>query len=70
MASMENYCSAHASYSVGQIAYFVEPGHECLVECLPTCQSENNPPRFPPIKYEDYMLQRYKDTHVDLNSYK
>ncbi|KAL6006083.1 hypothetical protein ACLOJK_040128 [Asimina triloba] len=26
------------------IAYFVEPSHECLVECLPTCKSEKNPP--------------------------
>ncbi|WJX23385.1 hypothetical protein P8452_12594 [Trifolium repens] len=21
------------------IAYFLEPGHDCLVECLPTCKS-------------------------------
>ncbi|KAG6723561.1 hypothetical protein I3842_03G214600 [Carya illinoinensis] len=27
------------------IAYFVEPSHDCLVECLPTCKSENNPPK-------------------------
>ncbi|KAG6388954.1 hypothetical protein SASPL_150391 [Salvia splendens] len=26
------------------IAFFVEPSHECIVECLPTCQSEKNPP--------------------------
>ena len=99
-----------------QIAFFVELNHDCVVECLPTCQSEKNPPkwvhwlslalstsdfpsdlfltddfgfklksyrnrnftssytnfscRFTPIKYEDYLLQRYKDTHVDLNTYK
>ncbi|CAL5438939.1 unnamed protein product [Camellia sinensis] len=27
------------------IAYFVEPNHDCLVECLPTCQSLENPPK-------------------------
>ncbi|XP_070030548.1 uncharacterized protein [Nicotiana sylvestris] len=27
------------------IAYFVEPSHDCLVECLATCQSKDNPPR-------------------------
>ncbi|CAL5360836.1 unnamed protein product [Camellia sinensis] len=27
------------------IAYFVEPNHDCLVECLPTCQSQENPPK-------------------------
>ncbi|KAL0427069.1 UNVERIFIED_CONTAM: 2-oxoglutarate-Fe(II) type oxidoreductase hxnY [Sesamum latifolium] len=52
------------------IAFFVEPNHDCIVGCLPTCQSENNPPKFPPIKCLDYLLQRYKDTHADLNSYK
>ncbi|GMP84830.1 hypothetical protein CsSME_00038202 [Camellia sinensis var. sinensis] len=27
------------------IAYFVEPNHDCLVECLPTCLSQENPPK-------------------------
>ncbi|KAK8503078.1 hypothetical protein V6N13_025838 [Hibiscus sabdariffa] len=51
------------------IAYFVEPNHDCLVECLPTCKSENNPPKFPPIRCSTYLSQRYKDTHADLNAY-
>ncbi|CAH9084002.1 unnamed protein product [Cuscuta europaea] len=52
------------------IAFFLEPSHDCIVECLPTCQSDDIPPKFPPIKCETYLLQRYMDTHVDLNSYK
>ncbi|CAK9149238.1 unnamed protein product, partial [Ilex paraguariensis] len=32
------------SSSSRQIAFFVEPNHDCLVECLPTCQSPENPP--------------------------
>ncbi|XP_077217853.1 azadirone synthase LFS-like isoform X2 [Tasmannia lanceolata] len=28
------------------IAFFVEPSHDCLVECLPSCKSETNPPKF------------------------
>ncbi|KAF5934914.1 hypothetical protein HYC85_026043 [Camellia sinensis] len=51
------------------IAYFVQPSHDCLVECLPTCQSQENPPKFPPIKCETYILQRYKDTYAVLESY-
>ncbi|KAJ0091742.1 hypothetical protein Patl1_13330 [Pistacia atlantica] len=51
------------------IAYFVEPSHDCLVECLPTCKSEKNPPKFPPVKCGTYLCQRYKDTHADLNVY-
>ncbi|XP_020204986.1 2-oxoglutarate-Fe(II) type oxidoreductase hxnY isoform X2 [Cajanus cajan] len=52
------------------IAYFLEPSHDCLVECLPTCKSDTNPPKFPPILCRDYLTQRYKDTHADLNIYK
>ncbi|XP_052880387.1 2-oxoglutarate-Fe(II) type oxidoreductase hxnY-like isoform X3 [Gossypium arboreum] len=51
------------------IAYFVEPSHDCLVECLPTCKSENNPPKFPPIYCATYLSQRYKDTHAELSLY-
>ncbi|KAE9588172.1 putative aminocyclopropanecarboxylate oxidase [Lupinus albus] len=52
------------------IAYFIEPSHDCLVECLPTCKSDSNPPKFPPIVCGDYLSRRYNDTHADLNVYK
>ncbi|XP_020593920.1 2-oxoglutarate-Fe(II) type oxidoreductase-like [Phalaenopsis equestris] len=51
------------------IAYFVEPSHECLVECLPSCTSETNPPKYPPVTCAAYLSQRYKATHLDLSSY-
>ncbi|KAF3442978.1 hypothetical protein FNV43_RR16896 [Rhamnella rubrinervis] len=51
------------------IAYFVEPSHDCLIECLPTCKSEKDPPKFPSILCRTYLSQRYKDTHADLNTY-
>ncbi|XP_037411774.1 2-oxoglutarate-Fe(II) type oxidoreductase hxnY-like isoform X1 [Triticum dicoccoides] len=51
------------------IAFFVEPSHDCVVECLPTCKSETNPPKFPPITCSVYLSQRYKDTHADLSTY-
>ncbi|KAJ1393553.1 Oxoglutarate/iron-dependent dioxygenase [Sesbania bispinosa] len=63
----------HRVIGIGQerysIAYFLEPGHDCLVECLPTCKSDINPPKFHPIYYGDYLTQRYKDTHADLHIY-
>ncbi|KAK4601854.1 hypothetical protein RGQ29_011106 [Quercus rubra] len=52
------------------MAYFVEPSHDCLVECLPTCKSENNPPKFLPILCQTYLSQRYNDTHTDRSVYK
>lgn len=59
--------NGQARYSV---AYFVEPNHDCLVECLPSCHSEANPPKFPPITCGAYMVKRYKDTHANLSTYK
>ncbi|KAF8036243.1 hypothetical protein BT93_C2068 [Corymbia citriodora subsp. variegata] len=52
------------------IALFLEPNHDCLVECLPTCMSEENPPKFPPILCHTYLAQRYGDTHADLDVYR
>ncbi|CAA7024365.1 unnamed protein product [Microthlaspi erraticum] len=51
------------------IPFFVEPNHECLVECLPTCKSESNVPKYPAIKCSTYLAQRYKETHADLSTY-
>ncbi|THG17370.1 hypothetical protein TEA_024149 [Camellia sinensis var. sinensis] len=45
------------------IAYFVEPNHDCLVECLPTCQSQENPPKYQEgIKYK--FRQYYRVQHA------
>ncbi|CAN0900072.1 2-oxoglutarate-Fe(II) type oxidoreductase hxnY [Linum grandiflorum] len=51
------------------IAYFVEPNYDCLVECLSTCKSAEDPPKFPAVTYGEYLGQRYKDTHADLSVY-
>ncbi|CAH8358098.1 unnamed protein product [Eruca vesicaria subsp. sativa] len=51
------------------IPFFVKPSHDCMVECLPTCQSKNNPPKYPAIKCSTYLTQRYDESHVDLSIY-
>ncbi|XP_024009702.1 2-oxoglutarate-Fe(II) type oxidoreductase isoform X2 [Eutrema salsugineum] len=58
--------NGHDRYS---IPFFVEPSHDCIVECLHTCQSKNNPPRYPAIKCSAYLTQRYEESHVDLSIY-
>ncbi|CAL9248237.1 unnamed protein product [Arabidopsis halleri] len=50
-------------------AFFVEPNHDCLLECLPTCKSDSNLPKYPTIKCSTYLSQRYKKTHADLSFY-
>ncbi|XP_002982743.2 2-oxoglutarate-Fe(II) type oxidoreductase hxnY [Selaginella moellendorffii] len=47
------------------IAFFMEPNFDCIVECIPTCCSELNPPKLPPVKSGDHLLGRYKVTHKD-----
>ncbi|KAL1221565.1 2-oxoglutarate-dependent dioxygenase 33 [Cardamine amara subsp. amara] len=46
------------------IPFFVKPSHECIIECLPTCQSKNNIPKYPAINCSTYISQRYKAVHA------
>jgi isopenicillin N synthase-like dioxygenase len=41
------------------IPFFMGPHLDTVIACLPTCQGPDNPPRFPPITYEDYLLWWY-----------
>ncbi|GMI76398.1 hypothetical protein HRI_001309100 [Hibiscus trionum] len=42
------------------VAFFANPGKDCVIECLESCCSESCPPRFPPIKYLEYMEERLR----------
>ncbi len=46
------------------VPFFFDPDHDTMIECLPTCQSAERPPKYPPIKFGDYALwfaaQRYE----------
>ncbi|XP_021856201.2 2-oxoglutarate-Fe(II) type oxidoreductase hxnY isoform X2 [Spinacia oleracea] len=44
------------------VAFYLDPSHDLMVECLETCCSESNPPRFPPFRYIDYLLERFEGT--------
>ncbi|KAJ0961916.1 hypothetical protein J5N97_029744 [Dioscorea zingiberensis] len=57
----------HRVLATGQkrysIAFFIDPNSDCLVECLESCCSENNPPRFPAIRSGDYLDARIKASY-------
>jgi len=38
--------------------YFYDPDTAETIACLPTCCSTENPPRFPPVRYGDYLMDR------------
>ena len=41
------------------IPFFLGPHIDTVIDCLPTCQGPENPPRFPPITYEAYLTWWY-----------
>lgn len=41
-------------------AFFLDPPEDFLVECIESCCSESNPPRFPPIRSGDYVRERFR----------
>jgi len=41
------------------IPFFMGPHIDTVIACLPTCRGPDNPPRFPPITYEEYLLWWY-----------
>lgn len=45
------------------IAAFFDPDDDVLVECLPSCQGEDNPAKYPPISTRDHLLEKISATH-------
>jgi isopenicillin N synthase-like dioxygenase len=45
------------------VAFFTEPQEDTLVECLPTCQSGDNPPKYPPVISHDYTRSLIEQAH-------
>jgi isopenicillin N synthase-like dioxygenase len=41
------------------VPFFANPDYDAVVECLPTCQSASNPPRYEPLAVGPYMLERF-----------
>jgi len=37
------------------IPYFMGPHMDTLIDCLPTCQGPDRPPKYPPITYDEYL---------------
>lgn len=44
------------------LPFFFGADYFAELECLPTCQSADNPPRYPPIVAGDYLRTRYDST--------
>jgi isopenicillin N synthase-like dioxygenase len=45
------------------IPFFLGPHMDTVIDCLPTCRSAGNPPRFEPISYGDYLTWWYEQNY-------
>jgi isopenicillin N synthase-like dioxygenase len=45
------------------IAYFHSPNPASVIECLPSCVSADDPPRYPPAVYRDLVLEFYRKNY-------
>lgn len=44
------------------IAFFYNANYDCRVECLPTCTSPDNPPRYEPVLAGPHLMSKFKKT--------
>ena len=40
------------------IPFFFQPNHDALIECLPSCTSADNPPRYEPVIASQHRLEK------------
>ncbi len=46
------------------MAFFFDPDFDTQVECLPTCQGPDNPPRYAPATWGEYITRRFDANHA------
>ena len=44
------------------IAFFHQPAYDTLVECIPTCTSSDDPPRYAPTTSGEWILSMLEKT--------
>ena len=44
------------SWALDTIPFFFDPYCDYKMACLPSCQGPDNPPRYEPTSYTEYML--------------
>ena len=54
-----NLSNDHRYSSRQSLAFFCQINPEEIVTCIPTCSSQDQPPKYPPIKSWDLIMQKY-----------
>jgi isopenicillin N synthase-like dioxygenase len=50
-----------ARYSV---AFFHQPSPDAVIECIPTCAEPGKPPRYPPVRFADFLTQKARRAYL------
>jgi isopenicillin N synthase-like dioxygenase len=49
------------------VPFFFDMDMDSTVTCVPTCCSEDNPPRYAPVRYGDYLMERLNKNYAYRN---
>ncbi len=47
------------------VVFFHHPNYDAEIACLPTCTSDDNPPKYPPVLSGPYRVEKYTSTRLD-----
>lgn len=46
------------------LSFFYQPNADTLIECIPTCATHDDPPRYPPVSTYDYISAKVRRAYV------
>ncbi|MFT5182716.1 MAG: isopenicillin N synthase-like dioxygenase [Alphaproteobacteria bacterium] len=47
------------------VVFFHHPNYDAEIACIPTCTSDDNPPKYPPVLSGPYRVGKYASTRLD-----
>ncbi|MFF4597923.1 isopenicillin N synthase family dioxygenase [Amycolatopsis sp. NPDC001319] len=47
------------------IVMFFQPNYDAVIECIPTCQGPDRPPKYAPIKNGEYLAAKFAQQQID-----
>ena len=45
------------------VVFFHHPNYDAEIACIPTCTGDDNPPKYPPVKAGEYLVERFDATY-------
>ena len=56
--------SAGTSNDRVSIVFFFQPNYDALIECVPTCESEDRPAKYAPIRNGEYLAMKFAQQQI------